>query len=219
MTGVKAGMTTVPGVFGLGGGTEGLGVLGQGSGTGSGVAGVGGPGGIGVEGSAAGSGTGVSGRGGPVSGTGIYGRGGDPNGTGILGEGRGPSPGVHGSSLSPSGFGVLGDSASGVGMKGTSGAGVGVLAEATGAGKALAGERTRGVLAQRHRGVRLGGEVGAVPLPGLTAASLVIATVQNAGKVWVASAVPDVGLQQFTINLKAAPKAPATATVAWFVVN
>ena len=58
-----------------------------------------------------------------------------------------------------------------------------------------------------------------VPLSGLTSASLVLATVQNAGKVWVASAVPDVGAQQFTINLKAAPRAPATATVAWFIVN
>jgi hypothetical protein len=58
-----------------------------------------------------------------------------------------------------------------------------------------------------------------VPVTDLTPASLVLATVQNPGKVWVASAVPDVPAGEITINLKRAPKAPATATVAWFVVN
>jgi len=54
----------------------------------------------------------------------------------------------------------------------------------------------------------------------LTPSSLILALMQNvAGPVMVKAAVPDLGARQFTIFLNRAPTSPATATVAWFVVN
>jgi hypothetical protein len=108
-----------------------------------------------------------------------------------------------------------------VGVHGTTGSatGVGVLAEETGGGNAL--QVNGPALFSRSGSVVIpsGTKAVDVAVSGLTAASLVIATVQNKGAVWVASAVPDVAGGKFTINLNKAPKSPATATVAWFVVN
>jgi hypothetical protein len=52
----------------------------------------------------------------------------------------------------------------------------------------------------------------------LTTASLLLATLQNdVPGVWVASAVPDVGGQSFTVYLNAAVR--ASTKVAWFVIG
>ena len=52
----------------------------------------------------------------------------------------------------------------------------------------------------------------------LTAASLVLATLQqNLSGVYVRSAVPNLAASSFTIHLSKAP--PASASVAWFIVN
>jgi hypothetical protein len=100
-----------------------------------------------------------------------------------------------------------------VGVRGVSKAGTGVLAETDGPGNAL---QVNGPALFSRSGtvvIPSGQKSVDVPVAGLTPASLVIATVQNKGAVWVASAVPDVAGGKFTINLNKAPKSPATATV------
>jgi hypothetical protein len=58
------------------------------------------------------------------------------------------------------------------------------------------------------------------PAGGLSTAALVLALMQNvAGGVMVKAAVPDSAAGTFQIVLNKAPLSPATATVAWFVVN
>jgi hypothetical protein len=66
--------------------------------------------------------------------------------------------------------------------------------------------------------VAAGKSSGTVTGVALTAASLVLATLQqNLSGVYVRSAVPNVAGSSFTINLSKAPS--ASAKVAWFVVN
>ena len=58
------------------------------------------------------------------------------------------------------------------------------------------------------------------PTGGLSASALVMALMQNVtGGVMVKAAVPNPGAGTFQITLNKAPLSPATATVAWFVVN
>jgi hypothetical protein len=58
------------------------------------------------------------------------------------------------------------------------------------------------------------------PPGGLSSSALVLAVMQNvAGAVMVKAAVPNPGAGSFQIVLNKAPTSPATATVAWFVVN
>jgi hypothetical protein len=58
------------------------------------------------------------------------------------------------------------------------------------------------------------------PPGGLSASALVLALMQNVtGGVMVKAAVPNPGAGTVQITLNKAPLSPATATVAWFVVN
>ena len=177
------------GVLGHGFGT-GDGVVGHGGGQlGRGVVGLGGAKGIGVDGTGQGTGPGVRGGGGP-------------SGDGVLGVGgfMGAVAGVHGFSVSPTGFGVL--------------------AENGGDGTAL---KVAGPAEFSRSGtVNIAAPAKSAVVSGvaLTASSLVLATLQNKlGGVMVASAVPNVAGSSFTVNLNKAPGTGKTAVVAWFVVN
>jgi hypothetical protein len=167
---------------------------------------------------------------------GLYARSGNTDGT-TPGATR---SGVHGVSDSPGAGAVWGENVGGGdGVKGTSGAGSGLHGQATAAaGVGVLAENTGGGLALKATGpVELDARVsvsrsGSVVIPsgaskatvtppgGLTASSLVLAVMQNvAGGVMVKAAVPNPGAGTFQIVLNKAPLAPATATVAWFVVN
>jgi hypothetical protein len=62
--------------------------------------------------------------------------------------------------------------------------------------------------------------VNTTPPGGLTSSSLAMALMQNlTGGVMVKAAVPNPGAGTVQITLNKAPLSPATATVAWFVVN
>jgi len=97
-------------------------------------------------------------------------------------------------------------------------AGVGVLAENTAGGPAL---KAAGPAVFSRSGiltVAAGKSSGTVTGVALSAASLVLATVQqNLSGVYVRCAVPNVAGSSFTINLSKA--VTASAKVAWFVVN
>jgi hypothetical protein len=56
-----------------------------------------------------------------------------------------------------------------------------------------------------------------VTLAGLSPTDFVLATVQGTGPFYVKNAVP--GTWQFTITINKAPTAPATVTVAYFVIS
>jgi hypothetical protein len=96
-----------------------------------------------------------------------------------------------------------------------------VLAEANGAGNKALQVNGRAVFSRSGTAVIASGlKSVTVPLPGLTAASLVLAVLMNVtGAVVVQAVVPDVAGGTFTVFVNKPPKAPATATVAWFVVN
>ncbi len=208
-TGVEAhgGASDGPGVVGLGGGSNGTGVAGNGG---------------------AGNGIGVIGRGGgnleavASIGQGVVGLGGGSNGTGVAGVGAGTGAGVFGTGGSNGGTGVFGTGggAGAIGVTGTASTatGIGVLAENTAGGNALqvtgkAQFNRSGILtvaAGKSSATKTG-----VPL---TAASLVLATLQqDRAGVYVRSAVPNVSASSFTIHLSKA--VTANSNVAWFVVN
>jgi hypothetical protein len=221
------GRTNAAGVLGTGGGDAGVGVFGRGSGSGHGVVGHGGHLGIG--------GDGVSGTGGDAGGAGVSGIGarGGPGkgGPGIIGFGTGGNPGVIGETSGPNsngvegggagkGDGVLGFATVGNGVHGqvVDPKGVGVLAENTAGGTAL--QATGPTIFSRSGVLTVGAGKSAVTKTGvsLTAASLVLATLQqNRTRVWVRSAVPNVAGSSFTIHLNKA--VTASTKVAWFIVN
>ena len=169
-------------------------------------------------------GTGVLGQSGsPVSGfpgvaNGVHGLTASFSGVGVLGENTGGGTAVGG--ISSTGDGVGGTSSSGNGVHGraTAAGGAGVLAENTGGGTAL---RVAGPAVFSRSGVltiAAGKSSGTVTGVALTAASLVLATVQqNLPGVYVRAAVPNVTGSSVTINLSKAPT--ASAKVAWFIVN
>ena len=156
-TGGATGGAAAYGIKGVGGGGNSEGVVGDGTGAGSGVKGIGGAtGGSGVSGiggagdgngvwgdaNGAGSGVkgvgsatagsrGVIGTGGSTSGTGVEGVGGGGNSTGVKGLGAGSAAGVWGT----------GGGSSGTGVSGTGGAGNGngVWGDGTGAGSGVKG--------------------------------------------------------------------------------
>jgi hypothetical protein len=136
----------------------------------------------------------------------------------VLGENTGGGTAVGG--VSTTGDGVGGTSSGGNGVHGraTAAGGVGVLAENTGGGTAL---RVAGPAAFSRSGVltiAAGKSSGTVTGVTLTAASLVLATVQqNLSGVNVRAAVLNVTGSSVTINLSKAPS--ASAKVAWFIVN
>jgi len=96
--------------------------------------------------------------------------------------------------------------------------GIGVLAENTAGGTAL---KAAGPAVFSRSGiltVAAGKSSATQAGVALTAASLVLATLQqDRSGVWVRSAVPDVAASSFTIHLSKA--VTASARVAWFVVN
>jgi hypothetical protein len=136
------GSTNGIGVIGTGGGLNGNGVKGVGKGVGTGVFGTGGgtngigvagagglTDGIGVRGTGAGGGAGVSGAGGANSGPGASGTGGAPNGDGVLATGTGTGSGILATGGAQSGIGVT---ANGGGPNGSA-----VRAQAVGIGSGL----------------------------------------------------------------------------------
>jgi hypothetical protein len=184
--------------------------------------------GQGVVAQGTGIGAGVTGTGGP-NGIGVVGNGGSTSGSGVVGVGTGGLAGVlgqaGGNSGSGSGDGVfgVGGGSGGNGVRGTATAagGVGVLAENTNGGPAF--QATGPALFSRSGTAVIpsGKTKGTVTPPGgLSSSALVLAIMQNVtGGVMVKAAVPSPGTGTFQIVLNKAPASPATAIVAWFVVN
>jgi hypothetical protein len=145
------------------------------------------------------------------------------SGVGVIGNGD--SVGVSGEATSGSnGDGVQGVAdGSGTGVVGVAGApaigeGVGVTAEHTSGGTALHVIGT--AVFSRSGALTIKAGASSITLTGvaLTAASLILATLQNnVPGVYVQSAVPDVSEGSFTIYLSEA--VTANTTVAWFIVN
>ncbi len=129
--------------------------------------------------------------------------------------------GVYGNTTSPTSSGVYGvNDAGGFGVTGrTTGGGVAVLADdADGTSVAL---RTTGKLEFQNRSgivrVASGQKSITVTLAGVTATSMVMATVQQTGGFYVKAAVPAAG--SFKIFINKAPVSPATVKVAYLVLN
>jgi hypothetical protein len=147
----------------------------------------------------------------PASGAGVIGIG---TSVGVSGQGDAGTNayGVQGVAYN-SGTGVLG-----VAGSPAIGEGVGVTAQHTSGGTAL---QVIGTAVFNRSGaltIKAGNSAATQTGVALTAASLVLATLQNnLPGVYVQSAVPDVSEGSFTIHLSKA--APASATVAWFIVN
>lgn len=235
-----------PGVQGTGGG-NGTGVVGTGGpddGTGGRFDGTGNAPGIVASGglgaspsgpnysaggifNGAGNASGVTGTGGPGDGAGVVGEGGGSLGLGVLGfalagvkpDGLPRGAGVLG--VGQGGLlGVAGWTVSGDGVHGfaTDAGGVGVVAENTAGGTAL---RVSGAAVFSSSGmvtISAGSSRATVTGVALTAASLVLATLQqDMAGVFVRSAVPDVAGNSFTVHLNRAIS--ASAAVAWFVIN
>ena len=126
--------------------------------------------------------------------------------------------GVFGLCLTTGQSGVYGkdtSSGGGHGLYGSSTNGVGVLADSS-SGTALS---VQGVVSFSRSGVAVvpaGKVMLTVDVDGLTASSLVLATVQQLEKgVHLAAAVPAAG--SFTVHLTGAPTTPLN--VAWFVIG
>jgi hypothetical protein len=138
----------------------------------------------------------------------------------VWGENTGLGEGVKGSSASTiRGTGVHGLAAAA--------AGVGVLAENTAGGLALhangpAQFDARVAFARSGSVVIPSGHktFNVTPPGGVTASTLVLALLQNvSGGVMVKAAVPNPATGSFQIVLNKAPLAPASATIAWFILN
>ncbi len=184
---------------------SGFGTCPQDAGSGMVACGVFGMEGLGVTGGVFGEGpTGVLGRSFDQAGTGMRGESTAPTGIGVEGDSSGTGSGVYGLAKS-NGVGVFGDTTSGTG----------VIARSTN-GTAL---DVRGKAAFSRSGlvtVAAGTATRKVTLAGVTTASMILATAQQDGAVYVRSAVPASG--SFTIHLTG--KAPAGGLkVAYFVLN
>jgi hypothetical protein len=209
------------GVNGVGGAGGGAGVVGTGGGTGPGVIATGGPEGApGVFGTGTGTGTGVAGQGGSNSGTGMQGTGAG-DGYGVSGTGSGTGVGVFGQGGGNAGTGVVGRGGGhGVGVFGdtASARGTGIWAENSFGGTALHVEGPAVFTRSGTVTVRAGKSSATKTHVALTAASLVLATVQHDEPgIWVRCAVPDAARHSFTVHLSKAVK--ASTKVAWFVIN
>jgi hypothetical protein len=203
---VVANTATDPGDPDCGGDVEGLvgcGVTGVvGSGTQVGVQGFGSPStGLGVFGEGQ---TGIDGDSDTQDGTGVLGTSDAPTGIGVKGESNGSGSGVYGLA-NAAGVGVFGDTTDGTG----------VLARSTN-GTAL---DVRGKVSFSRSGlvtVPAGAASKKVTLAGVTSASMILATAQRDGTVYVRSAVPASG--SFTLHLTG--QAPADGLkVAYFVLG
>ena len=184
----------------------------------------------GVSGYNAGRGTGVEGA--SASGYGVEGLTQSPaagvfgfnsgRGNGVEGLGSGAN-GVYGHSNSPTASGVYGENLTGAGYgvsgRVAGGHGVAVLADdGDGSGVAL---RTTGRLEFLNRSgivtVAAGHTSTRVPVHGVTARSMVMATVQQTGGFAVQAAVSAAG--SFTIYLNKAPSGSTTVKVAYLVLR
>ena len=207
--GVHGLATTGDGVFGENSGSSGIGVHGMTAGVGSGVYGEATRNGVGVVGASA-TGIGVSGtgringvRGSALNGSGVFGA--TVWGNGVRGEASG------------SGSGVFGKATTSTGVYGFTGSGTGVLAQAslrTGTALQVVGKakfsRSGAVT------VAAGRSSLAVPVAGVTTASLVLATAQQRAGVSVRAAVA--ATDAFTVYLTG--NAPTGGLrVAYFVIN
>jgi len=140
-------------------------------------------------------------------------------GNGVEGDST-SSNGVYGHTTAPFASGVYGENnfgGFGVAGRATSN-GVAVWADADGTSVAL---RTTGKLQFQNRSgivrVASGQTSITVPLAGVTASSMVTATVQQTGGFYVKAAVPAAG--SFKIFINKAPVSPATVKVAYLVLN
>jgi hypothetical protein len=205
---------------------NGAGVYGE-SETGTGTYGVGGPKGVygsgiiyGVEGSAAPSGYGVYGHGyagvrgdgtqygvwgsADSGGTGVYGRNRGSTGIGVWGLTDGTGSAVYGEATA-NGVGVFGKSQTGAALRGDSPSGTALQVN----GKAKFSRSGIATVAAGATSVN-------VSVPGMTASSMVIATAQQNGSVFVKAAVPAGG----SFKLWLTGNAPAGGLkVAYFVLN
>jgi hypothetical protein len=135
------------------------------------------------------------------------------SGTGVSGTGT-SGAGVSGSSSS--GSGVSGQSTSGAGVSGSSSTGAGIDATSTGGGPALRVTGTTQFSRSGSASVATGHQTKSVIVPGMTASSLVLVTLQVAiAGVYVEGAVPGNG--KFIVNLNAA--APSSVRFAWFALS
>jgi hypothetical protein len=148
--------------------------------------------------------TGIEGDSTQLGGTGVLGASGFAEGIGVEGDQGGTGSGVYGHALA-TGVGVFGDTTNGTG----------VVARSTN-GKAL---DVRGKAVFSRSGqvtIAAGAASKKITLAGVTTASMILATAQQDGTVFVRSAVPASG--SFTIHLTG--KAPAGGLkVAYFVLN
>jgi hypothetical protein len=162
--------------------------------TGGGSVGVQGAGGaFGVEG-LSNAGTGVHGQTFAAGQNGVYGQANNSAGSGVYGQNDATGYGVAGRAAA--GTGVLADSANGTALKVT--------------GRTKFSTSGTAVIASGQKKVT-------VTLAGVTTTDFVLATVQGSGAFFVKNA--SAGSGQFTININKAPTAPATVTVAYFVIS
>jgi hypothetical protein len=144
----------------------------------------------GVEGYGAASG--VYGAG--VNGNGVFGESAANAASGVYGQNDSTGYGVAGRAVN--GTGVLADSANGTALKVT--------------GRSKFSTAGTAVIASGSKSVT-------VTLAGVSASDFVLATVQGKGAFYVKNA--SAGSGQFTIYINKAPTAPATVTVAYFVIS
>lgn len=176
-------------------------------------------GGAGVEGASV-SGYGVEGLT-QSSAAGVFGYN-AARGNGVEGLSSG-ADGVSGQSNSPTGSGVSGENLTGAGFgvagRVAGGHGVAVLAEAAdGTGVAL--QTTGTIRFLRRSGIAMvaaGHASTRVPMPGVTARSMVVATVQQTGGFAVQAAVPAAG--SFTVHLNKPASRSTAVKVAYLVLN
>lgn len=164
------------------------------------------------------NGDGVYGIGGSL-GSGVFGEGGPSGGPGVFGVAKNGGPGVQGAAQA-NGDGVMGQATSGNGVHGRAitSTGTGVLAENTAGGTAL--EVAGPAVFSRSGVLTISAGKSTVTKTGvtLTAASLVLATLQQSrAGIFVQAAVPDVSHSSFTIHLNKAVS--VNTKVAWFVVK
>jgi len=139
-----------------------------------------------------------------LGGTGVLGTSNDAEGIGVEGDQNGTGSGVYGLAKA-TGVGVFGDTTNGTGVlaRSTNGTALNVLGKAT---FSRSGPAT----------IEAGAATRKITLAGVTTASMILATAQQDGTVYVRSAVPASG--SFTIHLTG--KAPAGGIkAAYFVLN
>jgi hypothetical protein len=148
--------------------------------------------------------TGVEGESAQLGGTGVLGTSDFAQGIGVEGDQSGTGSGVYGHARS-TGVGVFGDTTNGTGV---------IARSTTGTAPDVRGKAKFSRSGQVT--IAAGTATKKITLAGVTTASMILATAQQDGAVFVRSAVPASG--SFTIHLTG--KAPAGGLkVAYFVLN